>query len=110
MENNDNDGLGGGSNCDAIAMHNKRVWMVVEIMMWIQWRTKMVEIKMQMNKIGVDRLVVMIMMWTENNYSSGRWAVVEIMMYVNEALFYTGVTTLFRDPEGGLALVPLITI
>ena len=29
---------------------------------------------------------------------------------VNEALFYTGVTTLFRDPWGGLALVPLITI
>ena len=29
---------------------------------------------------------------------------------VNEALFCTGVTTLFRDPWGGLALVPLITI
>ena len=28
---------------------------------------------------------------------------------VNEALFYTGVTTLFRDPRGGLSLVPLIT-
>ena len=24
--------------------------------------------------------------------------------------FYTGVTTLFRDPWGGLSLVPLITI
>ena len=29
---------------------------------------------------------------------------------VNEALFYTGVITLLRDPWGGLALVPLITI
>ena len=29
---------------------------------------------------------------------------------VNEALFYTDVTTLLRDPWGGLALVPLITI
>ena len=29
---------------------------------------------------------------------------------VNEALFCTGVTTLLRDPWGGLALVPLITI
>ena len=29
---------------------------------------------------------------------------------VSEALFYTGVITLLRDPWGGLALVPLITI
>ena len=29
---------------------------------------------------------------------------------VNEALFCTGVTTLLRDPWGGLPLVPLITI
>ena len=28
---------------------------------------------------------------------------------VNEALFCTGVTTLLRDPWGGLSLVPLIT-
>ena len=32
------------------------------------------------------------------------------MIPVSEALFYTGVTTLFRDPWGGLSLVPLITI
>ena len=29
---------------------------------------------------------------------------------VSGALFYIGVTTLFRDPWGGLSLVPLITI
>ena len=29
---------------------------------------------------------------------------------VSEALFCTGVTTLFRNPWGGLSLVPLITI
>ena len=28
---------------------------------------------------------------------------------VNEALFCTGMTTLLRDPWGGLSLVPLIT-
>ena len=33
-----------------------------------------------------------------------------LLINVNEALFYTGVTTLLRDPWGGLALVPLITI
>ena len=32
------------------------------------------------------------------------------MLSVNEALFCTGVTTLLRDPWGGLALVLLITI
>ena len=32
------------------------------------------------------------------------------MVCVSEALFYTGVTALFRDPFwGGLSLVPLIT-
>ena len=33
-----------------------------------------------------------------------------LLINVNAALFYTGVTTLLRDPWGGLALVPLITI
>ena len=32
-----------------------------------------------------------------------------VMKDVNEALLYTGVTTLFRDPKGALSLVPLIT-
>ena len=36
--------------------------------------------------------------------------IVIIIIIVNEALYYTGVTTLFRDPWGGLALVPLISI
>ena len=35
---------------------------------------------------------------------------ISVMLSVNEAVFYTGVTTLLRDPWGGLALVPLITI
>ena len=34
---------------------------------------------------------------------------VALMLAVNEALFCTGVTTLLRDPWGGLSLVPLIT-
>ena len=40
-----------------------------------------------------------------------RWCSSHLSMLhtVNEALFYTGVTTLFRDPRGGLSLVPLIT-
>ena len=33
-----------------------------------------------------------------------------MMPAVSEALFYTGVTTLLRDPWGGLSSVPLITI
>ena len=36
--------------------------------------------------------------------------IIIIIVIVSEALFYTGVTTLFRDPWGGLSLVPLITI
>ena len=32
------------------------------------------------------------------------------IIIVNEALFYTGVTTRLRDPWGGLSLVPLVTI
>ena len=36
--------------------------------------------------------------------------ILTLLQHVSEALFYTGVTTLFRDPWGGLSLVPLITI
>ena len=36
--------------------------------------------------------------------------IILIIIIVSEALFYTGVTTLLRDPWGGLSSVPLITI
>ena len=40
---------------------------------------------------------------------NGIFKVYTVLYVVNEDLFCTGVTTLLRDPWGGLSLVPLIT-